>query len=52
MIEDPEPEPDPYLVLTDTDPGGQKTNGYESGSSTLLNTHFILSVHVIKGTQA
>jgi hypothetical protein len=36
---DPDPDSDPYLVLTDPDPGGPKTYGsygFESGSATLV----------------
>jgi hypothetical protein len=33
---DPEPDPGPYLVLMDPDPGGPKT--YGTGSATLLYT--------------
>jgi hypothetical protein len=42
MMEDLEPNPDPYLWLTDQDanPGGPKTSGFSgSGSATLAKRH-------------
>jgi hypothetical protein len=36
-------EPDPYLILTDTDPGGPKT--YGSGSPTLVPRYRILDTN-------
>jgi hypothetical protein len=50
MIEDPEPEPDPYIVLTDPyivltdpDPGGHKTYEPRSGTPTLLCTLLVVA---------